>query len=108
MANARRGEIEAVIDGQTRILVLTLGALAELETAFGARDLMGLAERFGNGRLSAGDAAIILAAGLSGAGRRISAEEVSAMRIEGGAVGCVRIVTALLAATFGGDAPADP
>jgi hypothetical protein len=32
-ANRRRGEIEAVIDGERRILCLTLGALAELETA---------------------------------------------------------------------------
>jgi len=36
MANRHRGEIEAEIGGKTRTLVLTLGALAELEEAFGA------------------------------------------------------------------------
>ena len=38
-----------------RTLVLTLGALAELEAAFGADDLVALAERFGTGRLKARD-----------------------------------------------------
>jgi len=36
MANRHRGEIEAEIGGVRRRLVLTLGALAELEDAFGA------------------------------------------------------------------------
>jgi len=50
MANRHRGEIEADIGGARRRLVLTLGALAELEDAFGAEDLVALAERFGSGR----------------------------------------------------------
>lgn len=101
MANARRGEVEAVIDGRRRILVLTLGALAELEAAFGAADLMALAERFSAGRLGARDVTQVLAAGLRGAGEAVTLEEVAAMRVEDGAVGCVRLVHALLAATFG-------
>ncbi len=36
MPNHHRGEIEAEIGGARRTLVLTLGALAELEAAFGA------------------------------------------------------------------------
>ena len=40
MANRHRGEIEAEIGGARRRLVLTLGALAELEDAFGAEDLV--------------------------------------------------------------------
>ena len=48
-ANRHRGEIEALIDGERRILCLTLGALAELETAFQADDLTALAERFATG-----------------------------------------------------------
>lgn len=102
MSNPRRGEVEAVIDGRRRTLVLTLGALAELEAAFGAADLMALAERFSAGRLCARDVTRILAAGLRGAGEAVEESEVAAMRIEGGAVGCVRLVNALLAATFGG------
>ncbi|MFG1394566.1 gene transfer agent family protein [Xanthobacter agilis] len=110
MANARRGEIEAVIDGRTHVLVLTLGALAELEAAFGAADLMALAERFERGRLSARDAARILCAGLSGAGEEVSLDAVERMRVEDGAAGFVRIVAALLTATFGGGEapPASP
>ncbi|MFD1333765.1 gene transfer agent family protein, partial [Methylopila musalis] len=66
--NRRRGEVEAVFDGRPHRLVLTLGALAELEDAFGVADLVALAERFERGRLSARDAARILAAGLRGGG----------------------------------------
>ncbi len=55
MPNLHRGEIEAEIGGRPRRLVLTLGALAELEAAFGADDLVALAERFGSGRLKARD-----------------------------------------------------
>ena len=47
MANHHRGEIDAEIGGARRRLVLTLGALAELEAAFGADDLVALADRFG-------------------------------------------------------------
>ncbi|UJX47772.1 gene transfer agent family protein [Xanthobacter sp. YC-JY1] len=101
MPNRRRGEISAVLDGAPRVLVLTLGALAELEAAFGADDLMALAERFGRGRLSARDAARIIAAGLNGAGASVSVEEVERMRADGGAAGFARIVAELLAATFG-------
>ncbi|MGA8293472.1 MAG: gene transfer agent family protein, partial [Rhodoplanes sp.] len=55
MPNRHRGEIEAEIGGTPRRLVLTLGALAELEATFGADDLVALAERFGGGRLKARD-----------------------------------------------------
>ncbi|MFG1301688.1 gene transfer agent family protein [Xanthobacter sp. V3C-3] len=102
MANARRGEIEAVLDGTPRVLVLTLGALAELESAFGAEDLTALAGRFERGRLSARDAARIIVAGLNGAGAGVTLDEVEAMRAEGGAAGFARIVARLLSATFGG------
>ena len=62
MPNIYRGEIAADLGGRRRTLVLTLGALAELEAAFGAGDLMALAERFGSGRLSARDLVRIIAA----------------------------------------------
>ena len=103
MPNLHRGEIEAEIGGVRRRLVLTLGALAELEAAFGADDLTALAERFGAGRLSARDLVRIIGAGLRGAGEAISDEEVSRLSTEGGAAGFVRIASALLAATFGVD-----
>jgi hypothetical protein len=104
MANRHRGEIEAELDGTKHVLCLTLGALAELESAFGAEDLAALAARFGEGRLSARDAIRILGAGLRGAGAAIDDDQVAAMRAEGGAAGFARIVAELLGATFGGTA----
>jgi hypothetical protein len=100
MANAYRGEIAADLGGRRRTLVLTLGALAELESAFGAADLVALAERFGSGRLSARDLVRILGAGLRGAGEAVSDDEVAVMSVDGGAAGYVRIAADLIAATF--------
>lgn len=101
-ANRRRGETEAVFDGRPCRLVLTLGALAELEHAFAVADLTGLAEHFENGRLSAIDAIRILGAGLRGGGTEISDAEVGRLAHQDGAAGFVRAVADLLAATFGG------
>lgn len=100
MANSHRGEIEAELDGKRYRLCLTLGALADLEHAFGEDDMLGVVERFEKGRITARDATRIIGAGLRGAGYQISDEEVSAMRVEGGATGYVEIVAALLTATF--------
>ena len=100
MPNKHRGEIEAEIGGARRTLVLTLGALAELESAFAACDLVALAERFGSGRLSARDLVRIIGAGLRGAGEAIGDDEVAAMTIDGGAAAYVRIAAELIAATF--------
>lgn len=100
MLNRHRGEIEAEIGGKKRTLVLTLGALAELEAAFGASDLVALTERFGSGRLSARDLIRILGAGLRGAGESVSDDEVGAMAIAGGAAGYARVAAELIAATF--------
>ncbi|WP_420408898.1 gene transfer agent family protein [Hoeflea sp.] len=104
--NRHRGEIAARLDGETRILCLTLGALAELETAFGVDDLAGLAERFENGRLSAGDIIRIVGAGLRGAGNIASDEDVAEMCAEGGVAGFAAIAAELLWATFGDSGPA--
>jgi Phage tail tube protein, GTA-gp10 len=109
MANRHRGEIEATLDGRPWTLCLTLGALAELEAALAAGDLMGLAARFQAGRLSASDAIRILGAGLRGAGNDIEDGAVARMKAEGGATGFVAIVGELLVATFGsGEAASDP
>jgi len=101
MPNHYRGEIEAELGGRRRVLVLTLGALAELEAAFGADDLAALAERFGSGRMRARDLVRIIAAGLRGAGEAVSDDDVAAMQTDGGVTGYVRIAAALIAATFG-------
>ncbi|MGF1619629.1 MAG: gene transfer agent family protein [Rhodomicrobiaceae bacterium] len=108
MPNRHRGEIEAILDGKPQRLCLTLGALAELEDAFGADDMLALAQRFETGRLSARDAMRIIAAGLRGGGSDASTDDVAQMQAEGGAAGFVDIVSRLLGATFGSAAPADP
>jgi Phage tail tube protein, GTA-gp10 len=103
MPNRHRGEIDAEIGGARRRLVLTLGALAELEAAFGAEDLVALAERFATGRLKARDLTRIIAAGLRGAGEAVSDDDVAAMEVAGGAGGYVAIAAELIAVTFGAD-----
>lgn len=108
MANAFRGEIDAWFDGRRRTLRLTLGALAELETAFGAGDLVALAERFQSGRLSAQDLIKIIGAGLRGAGEPIDDESVGRLRHDEGAAGFVRIAADLVRAAFGGAAANPP
>ncbi|MGV2129954.1 gene transfer agent family protein [Agrobacterium vitis] len=100
-ANRRRGEVEAVIDGERRILCLTLGALAELETAFAADSLADLALRFSSGKLSSRDLIRILAVGLRGGGNCCADEDVADMCVEGGLAACVAIVRELLLVTFG-------
>ncbi|MCQ4188161.1 gene transfer agent family protein [Methylocystis suflitae] len=104
MANSKRGEIDATIDGKSYTLCLTLGALAELESGFGASDLVALASRFEERRLSARDILRIIGCGLRGAGNDISDEDVARMKVSEGLAGYVRIAADLLAATFG-DAP---
>jgi hypothetical protein len=101
MANAHRGEIDAVLDGKTFRLCLTLGALAELEAAFGDEDMLALAQRFGGGKLSARDCVRIIGAGLRGGGYEIADDAVRTMRAENGAAGYVDTVARLLRTTFG-------
>ena len=101
MVNRHRGEIEAELGDKKFRLVLTLGALAELESAFDAQDMVALTERFERGRMASRDAIRILGAGLRGAGNEISDEEVAALTARGGAAGYVKIVAELLSATFG-------
>ncbi|WP_082352677.1 gene transfer agent family protein [Rhizobium sp. AAP43] len=105
-ANRHRGEVEAVIDGERRILCLTLGALAELETAFGADSLSDLAGRFSSGRLKSADLIRVLSCGLRGGGNRVSDADVAGMAVEGGVAGAAAVVGALLTVTFStGGAP---
>ncbi|ALA18301.1 MULTISPECIES: gene transfer agent family protein [unclassified Chelatococcus] len=101
MANLRRGEITAEIGGETFVLCLTLGALAELEDAFGVEDLAGLGERFARGRLSAGDMIRLISAAIRGGGRAMSDREVAALPIGQGLENLAAIIARLLAVTFG-------
>ncbi len=106
MVNRHRGETEAELGGKRYTLCLTLGALAEIEHAYGGEDLLAIAERFEQGRIRATDAIRVIGAGLRGAGHAIRDEDVAAMQVDGGAAGYLRIVADLLKATFAVDEPA--
>lgn len=97
-----------MIGGERRILCLTLGALAELETAFAVDDLHGLAGRFSSGRLKAADMIRVIGAGLRGGGNVFSDDDVAGLDFEGGVAGCAAIVGSLLSATFSGPAGETP
>jgi hypothetical protein len=110
-ANARRGEVEAIIDGERRILCLTLGALAEIETALGVDNIGDLAARLSGGRIGAPDIIAILGAAFRGGGNLVADEDVAEMRVEGGIEGAVRLVARLLTTAFLPEregAPANP
>jgi hypothetical protein len=97
-----------VLAGERYTLCLTLGALAELEHAFGAGDLAGLGARFETGRLSADDVTKLLGAGLRGGGHPLSDRDVAALPIAGGLGAIADAIAALLQATFGDPAPNPP
>lgn len=107
MANPWQGEVALVIDGERRVARLTLGALAELETALEADTLVGLIERFESGAFSTRDVMALVVAGLRGGGWRGTAENLLSAEIEGGALEAARVAGQLLARAFalpGGDA----
>ena len=106
MPNRRRGEVALTLAGRGYTLCLTLGALAELEQAFGAQDLAGLGERFASGRLASRDLIRLLGAGLRGGGHALTDEEVAALPIEG-IESVVQAVADMLLAAFG-DPSANP
>ena len=101
MANRYRGEIDAELDGKRYRLVLTLGALAELESRFGVKSLAELVARMSGGSMSATEMAAVLGAGLRAGGTDLDDTEVANMYADGGLPGIVAIVTRLLGATFG-------
>jgi hypothetical protein len=107
MPNSRRGEVALTLGGQRYTLCLTLGALAELEHAFGVEDLSALAGRFGSGRLTSRDLLTILVAALRGGGHALGEAEVAALPLSEGLAPVAQAVADLLLATFGG-APENP
>ena len=110
MPNARRGEVALTLGAARYTLCLTLGALAEIEAAFGVDDLSALAERFGSGRLSSRDLLVLLGAGLRGGGHALSDAEVAALPLADGIEPVAQALAELLVATFGAGegAPANP
>lgn len=100
MANPQRDEVAIRVNGEERVMRLTLGALAELEARLQATSLLDLAEKFESGGVSASELIALLAAGIRGAGGAVSEEELASAEIEGGAVGAMRAGLMLLSRTF--------
>ena len=100
--NPQRGEISARLNGEDRKLVLTLGAMAELESALG-EDILVLANRFSEGRVTSADILHILAAGLRGAGDPMSMQDLKNLKFEGGITEGVALASDLLSEALIGD-----
>ena len=100
MSNPYAGEVSLVIDGQPRVMKLTLGALVELEAALGADSLVALVERFEGGRFRTADVLKLLLAGLHGGGNPIAATDLLAAEIAGGPAAAARAAAELLARAF--------
>ena len=105
MPNRRRGEVALQLGDTRYTLCLTLGALAELEDAFGVQDLMALTERFGTGRLSSRDLLTLLAVALRGGGHAMSDAEVAGLPLYEGIEPVAAALADLLVMTFGGGEP---
>ena len=105
MANRRRGEVALQLGDKRYTLCLTLGALAELEEAFGVEDLMALAERFGTGRLASRDLMKLMAVALRGGGHDVSDAEVASLPLTEGIEPVASAITDLLVVTFGAETP---
>ena len=101
MPDGRRGEVGLELGAERYTLCLTLGALAELEDAFGVPDLQALAARFAGGRLSGRDLTKLLGVALRGGGHDLDDAAVAALPLERGLEPVVAALTELLLVTFG-------
>lgn len=100
MANPYAGEVAISLNGQRHVAKLTLGALAELETALEVGSLMDLVERFEAQRFTSRDVLALIVAGLRGGGWQGSAADLLQAEIGGGPVGAARAAAELLARAF--------
>ena len=100
MANPYAGEAALVLDGETHVLKLTLGALAELEDWLKADSLPALVERFEAGGFTARDVLALVCAGLRGGGWQGEPADLARAEIGGGPLEAARVAAQLLALAF--------
>ncbi len=100
MANPWTGEVALTIDGEQRVLKLTLGALAELEQELGAGSLVELVQRFEGGAYSSRDVLALLVAGLRGGGAPVTRDDLLHAEIAGGPMAGAKAAAELLARAF--------
>lgn len=100
MANPHAGEVALIVDGERRVLKLTLGALAELEAAMGADTLVALIERYEEGAFATRDVLALLLAGLRGGGWEGTPTDLARADIGGGPIAAAQAAAQLLARAF--------
>lgn len=100
MANPWRGDVALRIDGETHVMRLTLGALAELEAELKAGSLMAMVERFEGATFTSQDVLALLRAGLRGGKCGVSDEQLFHAEIAGGPIAAARAAAELLARAF--------
>ncbi|MCE8523651.1 gene transfer agent family protein [Ruegeria pomeroyi] len=100
MANPWTGEVALVIDGEQRVLKLTLGALAELEAELESGSLVELVQRFEGGAFSSRDVLALVVAGLRGGGADVSRAQLLRAEIAGGPLAAARAAAEILARAF--------
>lgn len=100
MGNPWRGDVVLVIEGQSHLMRLTLGALAELEAGLSTGSLVDLVQRFETGEFSTRDVLTLIVAGLRGGGWKGQAGDLLSAEIEGGPMAAARAAAELLARAF--------
>ena len=100
MVNPWTGEVALAIDGEQRVLKLTLGALAELEAELESGSLVELVQRFEGGAFSSRDVLALVVAGLRGGGADVSRAQLLRAEIAGGPLAAARAAAELLARAF--------
>lgn len=100
MANPWAGEVTLSLNGEARVLKLTLGALAELEATLDSGSLVELAGRFETGAFSGRDVLALIVAGLRGGGWQGDSQDLLTAEIGGGPVEAAKVAAQLLARAF--------
>lgn len=100
MANPWRGDVALCINGETQVMRLTLGALAELETEMQTGSLMAMVERFESATFTSQDVLALLRAGLRGGKCDITEDQLYHAEIEGGPIRAARAAAELLTRAF--------
>lgn len=106
MANPYAGEVALVVNGERRLVKLTLGALAALEARLQDGALADLVARFETGRFGADDVIDVLHAGLVATGWSGGRADLAAAEIAGGAMQAARVAAQALVLAF--EVPSEP
>lgn len=103
--NPWAGEVTLNVDGIARCCRLTLGALAEMESALDGEGVVDIVTRLEEGSFTSRDIMAVVVAGLRGGGWAVTADDLLAADIAGGPVAAAQAAAQMLARAF---APTTP